>query len=343
MGFIDRLFKRVSSTRPFFHATVRTGEAASAAHSRPHDTDSERRISALSSFVAICADRRAQDVSSVPLRLYRPTRDGRGRSNGRGLTKQHKRFLASGQAGRKAAAMAQSLDDMEEVVDHPILDLLYRPNSYLSGHNWRHLRQIHLSVAGNAYVLPVTSSGAVSSLHLLMPQWTTVIPDAEDMVAGYAYGRNGAEVARFDVDEVWHEKYLPSPWSPYYGRGAVDAVLREHELYQVVNQFWSASFDNMMRPDSIVSTDNPLNEDQAKALRMHLDSLARGPKNASRTLTVGGAGKVSVSPINWPPKDMGDMSIQEASIAAILAAFSVPESEVFMNDSNRATSRTGNL
>lgn len=315
----------------YVDSTIRSGERIVHSAQNP---DAAQAVSQCFGMVQVAVQRVARDVAAVPLRLYRPA----GAPGGKGspVDRAVKRYLASGAAGRKAATYRAD-DDLEVVTEHPILDWLARPNTYMSGVEFRQIQAAFKLLTGSAYVLADADKFA---MHPLYPQYTRVIGGKDGLVGGFVYGRSEHDVT-LAPDQVWWSRYMPSPFSPLEGLSPLRAVLTEQQVYAAASQMELALFDNAGRPDFIASVEGNAGPELIEAIKNKFEARHRGAAKTGRGAFVGN-GKVTVEPIGWAPKDLGNLETQRHMTTLILAAIGVPESEVFLNDANLASSVTGN-
>ena len=315
----------------YVDSTIRTGERQVHSAQNP---DAAMAVSQCFGMVQVAVQRVARDVAAVPLRLYRPA----GAPGGKGsrVDRAVKRYLASGAAGRKAATYRAD-DDLEVVTAHPILDWLARPNGYMSGVEFRQIQAAFKLLTGSAYVLADADKFA---MHPLYPQYTRVVGGSDGVVGGFIYGRSENDVT-LAPDQVWWSRYMPSPFSPLEGLSPLRAVLTEQQVYAAASQMELALFDNAGRPDFIASVEGNAGPELIEAIKNKFEARHRGAAKTGRGAFVGN-GKVTVQPIGWAPKDLGNLETQRHMTTLILAAIGVPESEVFLNDANLASSVTGN-
>jgi len=86
-----------------------------------------------------------------------------------------------------------------ELDDHPLLQLLKKPNAHQSGADLLEALYGHLLVSGNAYAEQVTVDGVVRELYALRPDRMSVVPDANGWPAAFEYAANGRTV-RFNQE-----------------------------------------------------------------------------------------------------------------------------------------------
>ena len=328
-------------------ATVTTADRTRGLAETSYNADAATLMARAHGYIGICAYRNAENAANVRLRLFRPVGAKRGEARVRRVDDGRKAWLTGrlrDTPSPKALEYAAEASDMEEVTDHWTLGLIRRPNSYQTGTGYRTLAHLFKQLTGGAYNNVVGSGKMLESMHLLFPQWTKIVPSPTDgMVEGYLYGRESSRAHRFRADEVWHDKLSESPFDPYYGYTPFKHVLPQADLSAYITQYWTATFQNEGRPDSLISVEGPLPDTQRQELESRLNSTLRGVWNRGKSLIVGGSFKIKVDPLAWQPKDMGNIEVQREAIKAVLAAMGVPESEVFMNDANLASSNSGHI
>lgn len=332
--------KAASVTAQWIEATVRAGEKF---RGSAYDPNASQLIARCYGYADVCSTRIAKHAAMIPLKLYRPVNGPKkGLAGGRAIpiSKATRKFLLSdAMIGTKAQEMLRSDNDLEEVVDHPILDILNNPNSDQSGPEFRELRRKFMLITGSSYVLPDRKMG---TMRLLFPQWVRVVGGTEGLIDSYIYGRASEKQDTFAAEDVWRSVQSPSPFSPFEGLSPLRAVLIEMDIYSAVNQTELAIFDNCARPDAVVSIEQNASDDGVKAIRSQLEARHRGAQSSGRFAIVANS-KATITPLGWAPKDLGNVELQKHVTLAVLAAYGVPESEVFMNDANLASSRTGNV
>lgn len=109
------------------------------------------------SWVHHCSKLVSESVASNFPRLYVAT-------NRPGNYKSYKAVNVSKSTVKISKRKYFGSDNFMEILDHPLLDLLYKPNGYHSYFEFFSLIQLHLGLNGNAYILK-----ANSQLHLLSP------------------------------------------------------------------------------------------------------------------------------------------------------------------------------
>ncbi|MEK6591487.1 MAG: phage portal protein, partial [Pseudomonadota bacterium] len=119
-----------------------------------------------------------------------------------------------------------------ELDEHPLLDLLARPNPMQGGGRFFEALTGYLMISGNSYIErvgPGTGTGrfvrAPRELYALRPDRMTVVPgDQTNLVARYEYRAGGAVVA-LPAPLVLHQK-LFDPIHDWYGLSPLQVLAR---------------------------------------------------------------------------------------------------------------------
>lgn len=336
--------KRQTDPDKWVHATV-TSTDMHTRHGRLSIED-EALVRRCQQWVMVCARRNAIDCADQPLRLYTAKRSGgKTRAWTRGVSSKpvnkYLRDAGTGGPGTKAAMYAERSGDVEEVLDHPVLDAIARPNAWQFGHDLWRLFFMFGELCGNRYIHLVDAPDGLQ-LYAMQSQHVRPVIDRNAFVAGYVYGRDSDIEATFERDEVYHSKFLPSPLSPYRGIGPLHAVFAEADIDAAATENELAMWRNGARPDYVlqIPPEYAGNETYINQLQARINREHKGVRNRGKFLI---AGVGEVKPLQFTPKEMEYILGKENVEQRIWAAFDVPESEVKLNDANLASSRTGNV
>lgn len=332
----------------YLHSSIRLVEGVGRYHQKPRPFSYDAAVVQYTSWIYAACNIKAQAASRVPLRLYMRTTVPSGKTRAvewrtRPVDKLRKRYLR-GQLKTHAphrcvmTKAAEFGDDFEEVTElHPALEVLLFANPFMGGYDLTMGRHLYKVLTGNAYLHPIFDQelGRPVELWPMPAQWTWKIPSRETFIDGYVYGQVQADQLRFEPDEVIAFQ-LPNPKNLYYGMGDVEACWSAIGLHNADRQQQTAMFENGTRPDYVVFVEGA-NDSQLDAFQQRAESMLRGPRNAGRMLTVGGKNAV-VTPLQWPPKELGD---REQVVEEIAAITGVPVSKLKANDPNRANAEAG--
>lgn len=335
------------ATEPTFenwsHATVMPGE-----DTRRRITDPEvlAYMARCTQWIYVLGMKNASACSSQRLRLWTSEKNAgllnRMKFETRRCTNRRRlKYMHDTNRVGKAAIYAEEAGDIEEIMEHPVLDLLHSPNPFMDASEYTLASFLCGEFAGNLYEMP-TTEGDVPELYMLYPQWTRPVPSENGFLAGYEYGRDRTELMSLGVDEVYHKKHVPSLTNPYIGASPAHAVLIEADIDNASATRDLSMWRNGARPDSMLLMPPEMNtsKDQVKQAYESINNQFRGPNNSGRVFVTNAA---KLEPLQFTPRDM-ENSLRNADIRTRLcAAFQIPETEVIMADANKAGANTGSM
>lgn len=222
-----------------------------------------------------------------------------------------------------------------EVKDHPVLDLLDKPNKFMTGFEMMKGISIDLDLSGNSYILKVQSErGKVVELWPLRPDWVKIISDEKEVIKGYEYRVPGAEAQTYTYDEVLHIKEA-NPQSSFYGMPTVKPMMEVvRNLVYAIR--WNMNFFyNSARPDFVVFTKTRMLDKDREEFKKSWKREFGGLENSHRFGLLYGE-DTKLENLTQSTKDMEFNELIETATTQILAAFGVPKSIVGMMGMNRA-------
>lgn len=299
------------------------------------DSRASEFLNRCTQWVMIDAGLNARTAAHAVLRLYRKATLKRRRA--KAVPAHRLRLLRNPlTVGMKTAS--QFADDVEEVVVHPVLDLIRSPNVWMSGIEYAEQRAMSREVFGNAYSLKIRDgSGTVVGLVPLMAQYVAVVPGTDSLIGGYVYGRNRTALVEYKSEDVIRQIHAQNPWNPYYGMPPMLSVVKSIDRMDASEEWALAIYRNMGRPDCLLVAKDATGPALAK-LEERYSQRFRGPANAGKAMAVS---DVDVRPIGWTPRDLQDATSRAEAEAMIHAAYGVPPSFARLNDANLASSTTG--
>lgn len=226
--------------------------------------------------------RRAEALAAVEWVVYRSP-------GGRRRVRGHR----AGWGTRHQALQRAELSGLVEAVwDHPMLDLLDKPNSQMSGYAFAELISKHLDLAGEAFLGIRRRGSRPVELAPIVPTWVTAIPSPDDPTF-QVQPPNGARYQAAPDEIVWIRQHDPA--DPYDGRGVGTAVALGDELEtdEYMAESAKARFYNRNQPDLMVGFQpakdgsGRMGKPQLEALQKEWDQRYRGPERAGRTAFFG--------------------------------------------------------
>ena len=222
---LDRVFKTLSQWS--------RGVSPSHIFRQPYRTtkeyNQEQLVNRVTNWTFTCAGKNAQAVAQTPLRLYAVRAQGQARARSRsgrparplgqdelfGLKATHPRL--------KADPRVTSAVEVEEIIDHPFLDLIAHVNEFRDWYAFMEESQLYSDITGNTYwQVDYNDLGMPESMYLLPSQWVSIVPHRTRFIDYYAYGRNGTDRQTLSTDEVVHVR-MPNLRDQYYGMGCLEA------------------------------------------------------------------------------------------------------------------------
>ena len=235
-------------------------------------------------------------------------------------------------------------DDMM-VEEHPLLDLLNRPNPLQSSSEFFNSLFGFLLLSGNAYILKVGSEvGSPRELHLLRPDRIQIKGGGKPIPDRYEYIVNGRVQNVFDVDqdtgssEIKHIK-LWNPLDDYYGCSPLQAAAEEVDQHNLSSKHNINLLNNGARPSGAVifkPKDDQgfavnLTESQRQQWLTDLNNRFVGSGNAGRPMLL--EGDFDWKEMGLSPKDMDFINLKHMSATDIALCFGVPSQLVGVPDS----------
>ena len=136
-----------------------------------------------------------------------------------------------------------------ELEDHPLLDLLKRPNQRQVGPSFMEMLYGHLLISGNAYVELVEAPNGARELHLLRPDRVSVVADSTGWPVALDYAA-GALKRRISLEEGAGALHLSlfHPLDDHYGFAPLSAAMQALDIHNAAARWNKALLDNSARP-----------------------------------------------------------------------------------------------
>ena len=237
-------------------------------------------------------------------------------------------------AGTRLALYARTRNGVEELTEHPFLDLMDHVNPFHTRFWLWAETMTFLELTGNAYwYVPGNRLGAPAEAWVVHSQYMRVVPDRRDFIRGYVYRRSGEELT-FKRGEIVHLKY-PNPQSSYYGRGPLQAAADAVDAYEFMKRAEWNGFRNGIFPSLALESDQELSEETIERLRTLFERKYASPERAGRPLILERG--LRAKPISLSPREMDFLRSERMTRDEILGIFRVPAAVVGLSeDVNRS-------
>jgi phage portal protein BeeE len=336
-------FKAAVSSVPYFQAAGQLMEGYGSKGQKPRPFNADAAIKQFNHWAYAAAILNANAVANVPLRLYGRVRAGRKCCyETRPVSRETKRALRGLGEWSNSKGVAQKVatfaGDLEEIVEpHPALGVLQTVNPWDNGYNLTVLRMIDLQATGNSYLYVVDSGAGVPGELWRMPsQWTSIKPSKTNFIDGYVYGKPPDDEL-FSPDEVIQFK-LPNPDNLHYGKGWFEAAWTAISLHDSKRRMDLSKFDNMARPDWLLSVKTPVTKDKLDAFEDSVNKKLRGSDKAGKFLTING--DIAAQALNL---DVPEVGTPTRVIEEISAVSGVPVAMLLSNDPTKSSSMTARV
>lgn len=242
-------------------------------------------------------------------------------------------MIATNAASVKLKLIRHSKGEDVEVKQHPVLNLLKRPNPCMAGTELLSQVLTHKLISGNAYVQMIRDgAGVPAELFTLRPDRMTVIAGKGCFPSGYIYEVEGKE-RRFQVDamsgksNILHIKSL-HPLNDWYGLSAFESAAYAIDQHNQAGEWNQALLQNGARPSGALVVKGEdgkggyLSDEQYLRLKSQISEEYSGAVNAGRPVLLEGG--LEWHEMSLSPKDMDFMNIKHSAARDIALAFGVP-------------------
>jgi HK97 family phage portal protein len=209
----------------------------------------------------------------------------------------------------------------KELETHPMLELLYKPNEFMSKQEFFEALAAYVLLSGNSYIeANGPNVGPPKELFPLRPDRMQVIPDAENFIGGYKYRVNDSSKV-FETQQVGHLKFFHA-LNDYYGLSPIEVAARGIDNDNAASAWNNALLNNGSRPTGALVTENALTEFQYDNLKRELDNNVKGAQNSGKPMLLEGG--LKWQEMGLSPRDMDFIESKKMSRLEICAAFGVP-------------------
>ncbi len=229
-----------------------------------------------------------------------------------------------------AAALPLVLQDASRrYEEHPILDLMARPNAAQGRAEFFEALYGQMLLSGNGYLEAVGDGGVPGELHVLRSDRMSIVPGADGWPVAYDYTVGGRK-HRFDMtghpDPICHIRSF-HPQDDHYGLSPMQAAAVAVDVHNSASAWSKALLDNAARPSGAIvykglDGQGQLSPDQYDRLVSEMELHHQGARNAGRPMLLEGG--LDWKPMGFSPSDMEFQKTKEAAAREIAIAFGVP-------------------
>lgn len=231
-------------------------------------------------------------------------------------------------------------DKVVEILEHPILDLLYKVNPEMTKFNFLQLSMIYKDLLGaSPWVLEGGDKNGRNPkmMYVARPEFFKAEKDKEGKVVKYVY-QIGTYKKEFTPEQVIFLKNY-NPQNPDKGIGIIEAVRMTAENDDYIVQTNNNLLTNGAVPGGYLETEEVLDDKEIKRLTKKARAKYAGFENAYKVQILQGGMKFKPNII--PPRDMEFIEGRKFNRDEIAGVFGVPKSLLTFDDVNLASAKTG--
>ncbi len=220
-------------------------------------------------------------------------------------------------------------DGAVELDQHPMLDLLSRPNNRQAGNEFFETLIGHLLVSGNAYIERLNIDAMPRELHALRPDRVKVKSDRHGWPETYEYTsgpiKSQHKVSPSGECDVLHLS-LFHPLNDNSGFPPLQAALMALDVHNAASKWNKSLLDNSARPSGALvyssTSGSNLTEEQFSRLKGELEDGYTGASRAGRPMLLEGG--LDWKAMGYSPRDMDFVNARAGAARDIALAFGVP-------------------
>jgi len=249
-------------------------------------------------------------------------------------TEAYRQNVVAFQAVNKIASAVSAIewevwDGDKTLLEHPLYDLLRRPNPGQSGRDWWKMRVCYLLLSGNNYDEIIEGEGrSISQMWALRPDRMSIVKSSTGLPGGFIYGE-GSQKISFTADpitgesEILHTK-LFNPLDDWYGLSPVEAAAYAVDQHNLTMKWLQGLLQNSAKPSGalVTKSEMPLSDTEFQRLKNEIESKYAGAENAGRPLLLEGG--MDWKQMGLSPVDMEILRVKDSSARDISLAFGVP-------------------
>lgn len=217
-------------------------------------------------------------------------------------------------------------------VNHPLSQLVSRPNSSQSWAEFDMLQKVYFNLAGEAitwFDRRKAVQGVPSAMYPLNPRRVFIIPGSEKgKIKGYVYvpdGKSTMEGLPLLSEDVSHVK-LPNPGDPLdgdgYGLSPISPLAHSGDVDNMITKFLAILFKNGAIPAGVLKFDTSLDDSIVSGIKERWKEMYGGYENWGEVGVLDRGGSYDRLGMNFD--ELGFDGLDERNETRILGPFGVP-------------------
>lgn len=209
----------------------------------------------------------------------------------------------------------------KEIIEHPMMDLLKRPNPFQGQVTFMKAVASYLLISGNSYIERVgPKTGPSMELWTLRPDRIAIKPHPIEKVSHYEHNAGGLKT---DIPRelVLHLKTF-SATDDYYGLSPLSAAAMATDVDIEALKWTKGLMDNAAAPSGFLKAKGELSPNQREKLKKEIEDKFAGSANSGRPMLL--EGDLDWTALSWSPEQSGLLDIRRMSKLEICQAYQVP-------------------
>jgi len=326
-------------------ASLIPGESSTSYNNQNTGRDYELVTRGITGTAYRAATINATVLSGQTLRLFRKTGTGIAKAGRKVVDKRivkhaTNRGRVKSLIGKAATYANRAGDEVEEVLDHPVLDLLQNPDPIYTGSMWLHMLFWFKEVSGRAYLyVGEKVNGVPVSAYILPSQFAWPMLSDTGFIAGYYYGRNRSDPMRIAAEDVVYLRQHGSPVHPAGGMSWLFSVMAETDMEAAALQAEAQRWLNGGMPGMVFKAAPTTTDAQMRQINAHLNQSTRGVGKAGSILLLRDTELIQYG---TKPHEMQYVEGITTTEKRIYDAAGIPEPIYRLNSANLASATVAN-
>jgi len=228
--------------------------------------------------------------------------------------------IALSAAGVPWFAEVRRGNDWEMDLDHPLTELMAKPNPWTSGPQLIDMMTNHILLGGNSLVAMLSAGGVVAELQTIDIRWIKPVPIRTGFIDHYLY-QHGNVKKEIPAQDVIHTM-LTDPSDPYWGLSPLQAGAKVVDTDVAAVDWNMVSLQNRAVPDTIISYKHDLTQPQWETARARIKEQHQGTENARTPWVLGN--EAEVTRLGLTPEELDFINSRGLNREEICAIFQVP-------------------
>jgi len=219
-------------------------------------------------------------------------------------------------------------EEFEEVKRHPFIDLMRRPNPYMTGRDLKAITFMHRDLTGKAFWLKVFNKINRPAEIWPLPVGNFVrflFNESKTELSGYEFKTDEGRLIQYDAEEVVYFRY-PHPIHPFDGASPIQAVAYAYDMDMAMRIYQRNFFQNSARADLTLETDQKIEPEDAKRLLLGWKQKHQGVEKSWEPAILDQGLKAHI--MSGSLKDLDFAVLAKWTKEDILEAYNVPEGKL---------------